>query len=74
MGPNGNVGIVAGALLGVINAAEALVKEIIEALMDVVSLAHNNSVALDGRVPDCSNGVYLGKEKVNILSMVVLHI
>ena len=66
MGPDCNVGVVARPLLGVVDAAETLVEEVIETLMDVVSLAHDYRVTLDGRVADCSDGVDLGGGEINV--------
>ena len=63
--PNRNVGVVTGSLLGVIDPAETLVEEVIEALMNVIRLAHHDSVTLDCRVTDCSNRVDL-REVMNI--------
>ena len=48
VGPNGNVGVVTGALLGDINLTKALVEEVIETFMDVICLYHDHCVAFDG--------------------------
>ena len=63
MGPNGNIGVVANPLYGVINLAEALVEEVIEAFMDVICLDHNHRVAFNGRVTNGSNCVDLKEGK-----------
>ena len=57
--PDGHVGIVTGAVLGV-DAVEAAVEEVVEALVDGVGLRHDHRVALCGRVADGSYGVHLG--------------
>ena len=49
-------------MLGVINATESLVEEIIETLMDVICLAHHNCVAFDCRVTNGCNCVDLRNE------------
>ena len=74
MGPNGNIGVVANPLLGVINLAEALVEEVIEAFVDVICLGHNHRVAFNGRVTNGSNCVDLkeGKGTGNKDSQVLL--
>ena len=59
--PNGNVGIVSWARGG-INAMEAAVEEVIEALMDGISLCHHHCMALRGRVANSSNSVDLKAE------------
>ena len=48
VGTNRNVGVVSGALLGVINATESLVEEIVEAFVNIICLAHYNRVAFYG--------------------------
>ena len=62
MGPNGNVGVVTGAPLGVINPAKALVEEVIEAFMNVICLCHYHCVAFNGRVTDGYDCIDLGCE------------
>ena len=59
IGPNGNVGVVERAVVRVINTSELLAEQVVETLMDVVSLAHDNGVPLDSRVADGSYGVDL---------------
>ena len=46
-------------MLRVINPTEMLVEEVIEALMYIISLAHDHCVTLRGRVTDGSNGTDL---------------
>ena len=58
VGTNSNVGKVAWTRVGV-DAVEATVKEVIEALVDAVCLAHDHRMTLGGRVADGSNSVYL---------------
>ena len=60
--PNGNVGVVASTLLGIINLTKALVEEIIEAFMNVICLSHHHCVAFNDRVTDSSNCVDLESE------------
>ena len=48
-------------MLGVINATESLVEEIIETLMNAICLAHHNCVAFDCRVTNGCNCVNLHK-------------
>ena len=61
MSPNGNVGIVTWTSFG-INAVEAAIEEIIEALMNGIRLHHHHCVALCGRMADSTNGVDLKSE------------
>ena len=56
--PYGDVGIETGTSIG-INAMEPPVEEVVEALMDGISLAHNYCVTLGCRVPDGSYRVDL---------------
>ena len=58
VGTDGNVGKVAWPRVG-IDAVEATVEEVIEALMDAVSLAHDDRVTFSGGVADGSNCVDL---------------
>ena len=62
VGPNSNVGVVTGALLGIINLMKALVEEIIEAFMNIICLCHYHCVAFNGRVTDGCNRIDLGSE------------
>ena len=55
---DGDVGEVARAGVGV-DAVEATVEEVVEALVDAVRLAHDHSVTFGGRVADGSNGIHL---------------
>ena len=48
VGSNSNVGEVARSFMGIINLTKALVKEVIEAFMDVICLCHDYCVAFDG--------------------------
>ena len=59
VGTDGYVGIVTRAVLRVVYASEALVEQVVETLVDVVGLAHEYSVTLNGRMPDGSNSVDL---------------
>ena len=43
----GNVGIVTGAVLGVVDPTEPLIEEVIETLMNIISLTHYYSVTLN---------------------------
>ena len=58
--PNYNVGVVASALLGIINSVKVLVKEVIEAFMYAICLRHQYCVTFNRRVKDGSNCVNLG--------------
>lgn len=64
VGPNSNVGVITGAFLLVVDAAEPLVEEVVEALVDVVCLAHDDRVALNGRVADGSYCVDLERGEI----------
>lgn len=55
VGSNCNVGVVAGSLMGVVDATEPLVEEVVKALVNVICLTHYYSVSFNGRV---SNGCY----------------
>ena len=74
---NGNVGVVAWALFRIVNASETLVEQIVEALVNVVSLTHDDCMTFDGRVTNCRDGVDLlelavaGKVAANIHSRVI---
>ena len=68
--PNSNVGVKLGTFLfvidvAIIDAAKSLVEKIVEALMNVISLAHNDCVALYDRVTNSSYSVDLGRVKTN---------
>ena len=58
VGPNGNVGVVPWARGG-IDAVEAAVEEVIEALVNSIGLGHHHSMAFCGRVANSSDGVDL---------------
>lgn len=58
VGPNGNIGIVAGPCVG-INTMKATIEEIIEALVDAVCLTQDYHVTLGGRVAHSCYGVDL---------------
>lgn len=61
VGSNGNVGIVTWTSFG-INAEEAAVEEIIEALVNGICLHHHHCVAFCSRMADSTNGVDLKSE------------
>ena len=46
-------------MLRVINPTKPLIEEVIETLMNIISLTHHNSVTLNSRVSNSSNGVDL---------------
>ena len=62
VGPNSNVGIVVSTTFRIINLAEALVEEVIEAFVNIICLCHQYCVAFNSRVTDCCNCVDLGRE------------
>ena len=59
VGSDGNVGVVTGTPVLVVDPTEPLVEEVVEAFVDVVCLAHDYCVALYGRVADGSYRVDL---------------
>ena len=65
VGPDGNVCVVAVTSVLVVDATEPLVEEVVEAFVDVVRLAHDDCVALYGRVADGSYRVDLEGERKN---------
>ena len=64
--PYGYIGIVTRSTVLIVNPAKPLVEQIIEALMDVISLSHYNCVSLNGRVTNCSNGIDLKMIRRNV--------
>ena len=64
MGPYGNIGVVPWPFLGVIDPPKSLVEEVVETLMNIISLTHDDRVALDGRVADGSYRVDLRREQL----------
>ena len=58
---DGYVSVVAWAVLRVVNATEPLVEQVVETLVNVVRLTHDDRVAFNGRVADSTNGVDLLK-------------
>ena len=62
MSTYGNVSIQSGSRIWVINSLKSPIKQIIETLMNVISLQHYYTVALNGRMSDSSNCVNLRKQ------------
>ena len=60
VGTYGYVGIVTRSM-SIINPAEPLIEQVIETLMNIISLCHYNGVSLNGRVTNSCYGVDLGK-------------
>ena len=71
VGPNGNIGVVASTLLGIINPTKALVEEVIEAFVDVICLGHDHCVAYGGPVTNSSNCVNLGRKRDNYVLIII---
>jgi len=67
MSTNGNVSIQSCSRIWIINSLKSPIKQIIETLMNIISLQHYYIVALNGRMSDPSNGVNLRKMKQNIV-------
>ncbi len=59
VGTNSNVSVIARAFIEVINSSESLIEEVIEALVNIVSLTHDYSVTYNDRVTNSGNGVNL---------------
>ena len=71
MSTDGNVSIQSCSRIWVINSLKSPIKQIVETLMNVISLQHYYSVALNGRVPDPGNCINLRTTKQNMfISMV----
>ena len=67
MSTNGNVSIQSCSRIWVINSLKSPIKQIIEPLMNIISLQHYYTVALNGRMSDSSNCVNLRKIKQNVI-------
>ena len=61
VGTNCNVGVVSRAVFRVVNATESLVEEIVEALVDVICLAHHHCMTFDSGMANGCNGIDLEK-------------
>ena len=67
--PNGNVGVVTGAPLGVINLTKALVEKVIETFMNVICLSHHHCVAFSSRVTNGSKCIDLEEREGEMITI-----
>ena len=72
MSTDGNVSIQSCSRIWVINSLKSPIKQIVETLMNVISLQHYYSVALNGRMSDACNCVNLRTKQNMFISMVTV--
>ena len=61
MSPYGYISVESGASFWVVDTSEALIEEVVEALMQFISLTHDDCVTSGSRVTYCCYGVDLGR-------------